>query len=176
MERRYRAFISYSHAADRQLAPALQSSLQRFARPFYKLRALRIFRDKSSLELTPALWPLIRQALADSAFFVLIASPEAGRSRWVQDEVEAWLADHQGRAERFLVLLTDGKIERDRDAGDFDWSQTTALPAVLKGAFAEAPFYADLRWAKGADDLSLRNPQFLDEVATLAATLHGRPK
>ena len=31
----YKAFISYSHAADNRLAPMLQSALQRFAKPFY---------------------------------------------------------------------------------------------------------------------------------------------
>ena len=32
----YRAFISYSHKADAQLAAVLQSALQRFAKPFYR--------------------------------------------------------------------------------------------------------------------------------------------
>jgi len=56
----YKAFISYSHAADYQLAPTLQSALQRFAKPFYRLRAINVFRDKTSLHLTPKLWPLIQ--------------------------------------------------------------------------------------------------------------------
>ena len=34
----YTAFISYSHAADGKLAPALQLALHRFARPWYRLR------------------------------------------------------------------------------------------------------------------------------------------
>jgi len=41
----YDVFISYSHAADGRLAPALQSGLQRLAKPWYKPRALRVFRD-----------------------------------------------------------------------------------------------------------------------------------
>jgi hypothetical protein len=45
----YHAFMSYSHAADGKLAPALQSALHRFAKPWYRLRAMRIFRDKTSL-------------------------------------------------------------------------------------------------------------------------------
>ena len=51
---RYKAFLSYSHAADGKLAPALQSALQRFARPWYQLRAMRVFRDKTSLAATPS--------------------------------------------------------------------------------------------------------------------------
>ncbi|MDQ3698882.1 MAG: hypothetical protein M3373_12810 [Gemmatimonadota bacterium] len=42
---RYDAFISYSHALDGTLAPALQSALHRFAKPWYRLRARRVFRD-----------------------------------------------------------------------------------------------------------------------------------
>src|SRR5256885_12127468 len=45
----YDAFISYSHAADGRLAPAVQTGLQRLARPWYKVRALRIFRDDTGL-------------------------------------------------------------------------------------------------------------------------------
>jgi hypothetical protein len=65
----YGAFISYSHAADGRLAPAIQSALQRFAKPWYRLRAVRIFRDQTSLAATPALWPSIEKALAESDYF-----------------------------------------------------------------------------------------------------------
>lgn len=94
----------------------------------------------------------------------------------MQDEVATWLADHEGRVDQLLIVLTSGEIVWDPDARDFDWEVTTALPRNLQGAFKDAPLFADLRWAKGIDDLSLRNPRFLDEVATLAATLHNRRK
>jgi len=87
----YRAFISYSHAADGKLAPALQSALHRFAKPWYRLRAIRVFRDKTSLSLTPALWPSIEKALSDSEYFILMASPDAAASHWVQQEADYWL-------------------------------------------------------------------------------------
>jgi hypothetical protein len=57
----YKAFISYSHAADGKLAPALQSGLHRFAKPYYKLRALQVFRDQADLSITHALWPVIQR-------------------------------------------------------------------------------------------------------------------
>ena len=47
----YDGFISYSHAADELLAPRLQAGLQRFAKPWWKRRALRIFRDEASLSV-----------------------------------------------------------------------------------------------------------------------------
>jgi hypothetical protein len=45
----YDTFISYSHAADARLAPALQTALHRFAKPRWKLRATNVFRDEISL-------------------------------------------------------------------------------------------------------------------------------
>ena len=53
----YKAFISYSHAEDSALAAAVHTALHRFARPWYRLRAMRVFRDKTSMSANPALWP-----------------------------------------------------------------------------------------------------------------------
>ena len=63
---RYQGFISYSHAADGKLAPAIHNGLHRIAKPWYRLRSMRVFRDKTSLSANPALWPTIQQALAES--------------------------------------------------------------------------------------------------------------
>ena len=60
---RYDGFISYSHAADGRLAPAFQSALNRFAKPWYRRRALHIFRNQASLASTPELWPTIEHVL-----------------------------------------------------------------------------------------------------------------
>ena len=59
----YDGFISYSHSADDLLAPRLQSGLQRFAKPWWKRRALRIFRDNASLAANPHLWEAITDAI-----------------------------------------------------------------------------------------------------------------
>src|SRR5262245_65690 len=71
----YDAFISYSHSADGQLAPAVQSGLQRLARPWYRRRALRVFRDETGLSVNPHLWGSIERAMDESRYFVLLASP-----------------------------------------------------------------------------------------------------
>ena len=88
----YKAFLSYSHTVDSELSAALQSALHRFAKPWNRLRAVRVFRDVSSLSATPALWPSVEAALSDSEFFLLLASPEAACSAWVRREVDWWLA------------------------------------------------------------------------------------
>jgi WD40 repeat protein len=173
-EQTYDAFISYSHAVDGKLAPALQSALHGFARPWNRLRALRVFRDEASLSANPALWSSIERALHGSAFFILLASPEAARSRWVDREIGYWLG-HKPRT-NLLIALTDGEAVWDEATGDFDWDRTTAVPRSLKGVFEEEPRHIDLRWARLSEDVSLHNPRFRDAVADLAAPLHGRAK
>ena len=68
VEATYDAFVSYSHAADGLLAPRLQSALQRFAKPWWKRRAMRIFRDESSLSANPHLWSSIAEAFGSPRF------------------------------------------------------------------------------------------------------------
>jgi MTH538 TIR-like domain (DUF1863)/WD domain, G-beta repeat len=170
----YDAFISYSHAVDGQLAPALQRALHEFARPWHRLRALRVFRDEGSLAANPGLWSSIEHALAGSRFFILLASPDAARSEWVAREVDYW-CQHKPLA-NLLIVLTGGQIVWDGGAGDFVWEQTSALPPGLRGRFREEPRYIDLRWARTTFGVWLSNPHFRMSVADLAAPLHGRPK
>src|SRR5689334_5396775 len=119
MTTRYAAFISYSHAADGQLAPALEAAVRTFGKAWYRQYAVRTFRDQSGLAVTPALWESIRAAMDDSRFFILLASPEAAKSEWVGREVGHWL-ERQSSA-RMLIVRTAGTIEWDDRAGDFDW-------------------------------------------------------
>jgi len=171
---RYNAFMSYSHAADGRLAPALQSALHRFAKPWYRLRALRIFRDDASLSVDAALWSAIERSLATSDAFLLLASPEAAASTWVEREAGWWRANKP--IDRLFLVLTGGELDWDDETRDFDLATSDALPRTLAGAFAEEPRWIDLRWARTADDVSLRNARFRTAVAEVAAPLHGRPK
>src|SRR4051812_49237814 len=98
--------MSYSHAADDRLAPALQHAIQRCAKPWYRIRALHVFRDESALSTNPHLWSSIQQALADSSWFVLLASPDAVASEWVNRELSYWL-EHSS-VERILPVVTAG--------------------------------------------------------------------
>lgn len=171
---KYNAFLSYSHAADDALAPSLQSALHRFARPWNRLRALRVFRDKTSLAASPELWPAIVEALGESGHFLLLASPAAAASRWVQREIDWWLQHRP--PQQLLILLTDGELVWDGEAGDFDWQRTTALPPSLRGHFATEPLWVDLRWARSGEALTLRHAAFRLAVLDIAAPLHGRSK
>src|SRR5688572_21113224 len=120
------AFISYSHAADGKLAVALQSGLQSFAKPWNRLRGIRVFRDKSGLTANAGLWSSVVQALDSSNYFLLLASPRAAQSVWVRKEIEHWLTHRP--LTRILIALTDGTIIWDNATNDFNWTATTALP------------------------------------------------
>jgi hypothetical protein len=184
---RYSAFLSYSHAADSAFAAELQESLQQFAKPYYARRALNIFRDQTDLRANPALWPGIAAALDASEFFLILASPRAAQSKWVKRELDHWLGAHAGEATNLILLWTDGELAWDDLRNSFDWSRTSALPRVLDwdaahpprkldGVFTEEPFYLDFRWGRAASGFSIRDPRFLDQVATIASELRNEPK
>jgi hypothetical protein len=169
----FNGFISYSHAADGRLAPAVQRGLHRLAKPWHRRRALWIFRDQTGLSVTPALWPAIQSALDGSDYFVLLASPEAAQSPWVNREIEHWIA--RKSADQILPVVTDGEWEWDPEARDFT-EESTAVPAALRTVFAEEPLFLDLRWARGSEHLSLQHSRFRDAIAQLAAPMHGVSK
>ncbi|MER7079327.1 TIR domain-containing protein [Saccharopolyspora kobensis] len=171
-EQGYDAFISYSHALSAKLAPAVQDELQRFAKPWYRGRALRVFRDETNLSADPGLWATIERGLRDSRWFVLLASPEAAGSEWVAKEVEFWLRERS--PETLLIVLVDGSLVWDGD--DFDWSRTTALPAVLRGAFEQEPRWVDLTWLDAEEQVDRANPRFRESIAEIAAPLRGLSK
>jgi WD40 repeat protein len=173
-EFRYRAFVSYSHESDARLAASLQESLSRIAKPWYRLRTMRIFLDKTSLSASPALWPTIEQALGQSDYFLLLASPVSAKSVWVQKEVGWWLQNRS--ADKLVLCLTDGVILWDGSAGDFDWNKTNAIAMVLKGAYSSEPLYADFRAAKAANRYDSSDPAYRDALLDVAAPLMGRPK
>lgn len=170
----YHAFISYSHGADDGLAPALQKALSSFARPWYRLRTMRIFRDKSNLSASPALWTSIESALRSSGYLLLLASPRAASSTWVGREV-AWWLENKG-SQSILIVLTDGSLSWDESSNDYDWKSTNALPSALARAFKEEPLHIDLSWAKSTVELSPRHGRFRSAVVDIAATLLSRPR
>jgi tetratricopeptide (TPR) repeat protein len=168
----YDAFISYSHAKDRAVAAALQAVKQKLGKPWYRRRALRVFRDDTSLAATPQLWTSIELALSQSRYLVLLASPESAASPWVGKEVAYWL-EHKS-VDTLLIAVTDGTLAWDYDARDFYWTDRLPLPAVLRGRFAAEPKWVDLSAFRAS--ANPRDRRFVERGADFAAAIHGVPK
>ncbi|SDG30504.1 WD40 repeat [Lentzea fradiae] len=157
----YDAFISYSRALDGTLAPALQRGVQRFAKPWNRLRATRVFLDDASLSANPGLWTSIENALSRSRWLVLLASPEAAASEWVGRELDWWL-EHKS-AQSILVVLTSGEYAQ-------------SVPARVRKALGEEPRWVDLRQLRSASHVDDSNPLLRECVADVASAVRGVPK
>src|SRR5690242_3110700 len=103
------AFISYSQRADKQIARAIRSVIQNIGKPWWTLRSLNVYLDSSSLSANPDLWGTIEEALEDSRYLILLASPEAAASRWVDKEVSWWLK-HKS-TDTLLLAVTGGALD-----------------------------------------------------------------
>ncbi|MFJ8253559.1 TIR domain-containing protein [Streptomyces sp. NPDC094466] len=171
----YDAFLSYSHAWDKDVAKAFQDALQGFDRPWYRPRSLRLFRDETNLAASPHLWREIEQGLARSRWLVIMASPSAAASPWVRQEIRWWLTHRS--ADTLLIGWTDGTLLWDSARAEFDWSHTDALPQQeMERAFEEEPRWVDLRWLRSPEQASAADPRLVECVAEFFAPLTGRSK
>jgi hypothetical protein len=168
----YDAFLSYTHR-DRPVATGIQKGLHQIGRRLGQLRALRVFRDDTNLEVSPDLWGKITEAMDRSRFLVMVLSPLAAQSYWVNREVGYWLQS-RGRGQ-LLLVLAGGRLHWDAAAQRFDPQFSDAAPAVLAepGVLPTEPFFidvsADAPWDAHAGPLR-------EKITALAAPIHGKPK
>ena len=96
----YYAFLSYSHA-DEAMARWLHEKLESFRVPssiagqlsengIVPRRLTPIFRDRGELAAASDLGTEIREALAASRFLIVLCSPSAAKSKWVNAEIDAF--------------------------------------------------------------------------------------
>ncbi|MGI8561129.1 MAG: TIR domain-containing protein, partial [Luteimonas sp.] len=163
----YAAFLSYSHA-DARWAQWLLRRLEAFRVPSRLVGTLgahgiigprlgKVFRDRDELPTAGDLGHTIRAALSQSAALVVVCSPDAARSHWVNAEVQAFR--DLGRGDRIACFVVAG------DPGSSD-PAACCFPAATTepdedGAFRE-PLAADAR--KAGDG---RERAFLKLVAGL---------
>ncbi|MFF4486472.1 toll/interleukin-1 receptor domain-containing protein [Streptomyces sp. NPDC001544] len=176
----YDAFISYSTAADGDLAATLQHHVERMGLPAYRRRRLRLFRDFTSLSADADAQRVIEEALARSRRFILLLSPEASRSKWVGREVQ-WWRENRSTSDMILVL-TAGTIRWNDTSQDWDWTDDTPLPQALRGAFTAEPLWVDLSGQKSPEGRLSRaqrdraRTELLNGCATIAAPLRSMDK
>ncbi len=112
--RRYWAFLSYSHT-DRAWADRLHRGLETYAVPGRLVgrgtrmgpaprRFQPVFRDRAELTADADLRARVRDALEQSAFLIVICSPAAARSPWVEDEIVRFKILH-GEAPVLAIIV-----------------------------------------------------------------------
>jgi tetratricopeptide (TPR) repeat protein len=130
---RYKAYLSYSHE-DARWATWLHRALEGYRVPS-RLRAdvegelperlAPIFRDRDDLSSASDLSKKLGGALDDSENLIVICSPAAARSRWVNQEIREFQA--LGRGDRIHCMVVDGDPQAaPEDGGCFP-------PALFEG-------------------------------------------
>ena len=114
---KYRAFISYSHG-DESWAAWLHRSLETYRLPkgvigretpfgVVPARFSPVFRDREELATATSLGDTLIAALGQSACLIVVCSPRAAKSRWVNEEILTF--KRLGRADRIFALIVDGE-------------------------------------------------------------------
>ncbi len=160
---RYRAFISYSHA-DSRWALWVHRRVENYRLPsrlrgtegeFGPLpdRLAPIFRDREDLSSAGELGPKIQLALADSEALIVLCSPLAARSPWVDNEILQF--KRLGRGGRIFALILSGEPNTDDERECFPRALRYELDADGNiGAIPSEPVAADLRANKDGKSLA----------------------
>ena len=169
---KYRAFLSYSHA-DTGTAKRVHRRLEGFhidqalvgrVTPTGPIpNALRpVFRDRQDFDAGASLREQTRAALDDSAALVLLASPHAARSNYVNEEVRLFKSRHPDRAVIPLVV-----------EGDPDGLEKGCFPPALRFAVTPEGTITDTPVDVLAADLREHGDGFELALAKVVARLIG---
>ncbi|WP_411845644.1 TIR domain-containing protein [Roseibacillus persicicus] len=138
-EYRYKAFVSHS-AKDYRTAQLVIRDLERFRVPralvgsSTEIGVVRqglgpIFSDRLELAASSDLSSSLSRAIEESQFLIVICSPRAAQSEWVNKEIETFCK--LGKGERMLFVLAEGEINE-------------SFPPAAQRANIE-PLFVDLR-------------------------------
>src|SRR5688572_22618422 len=116
-QHRYMAFLSYSHR-DAAIAEWLHEELEEFHVPSRLVGRLTehgpvpkqlapIFRDRQELAASPDLNEEIEEAIAGSRFLIVLCSPAAAKSKWIDQEIACFKRLH--KEDRVLAAIVDGE-------------------------------------------------------------------
>ena len=143
----YWAFISYSHQ-DAAWGDWLHKALETYRIPkvlrgrskligdwlsSIPARVMPIFRDREELPTSSDLSTQIAEALEKSRTLIVICSPHAAKSHWVNQEILTFR--RLGRGHRILAIIVDGEPNAtDKDGFDSDLE---CFPQALRYALPE---------------------------------------
>lgn len=157
---KYWAFISYSHL-DKGWADWLHRALETYRLPSRLRQAVSpagssrylfpVFRDRDELPSSADLNSSISAALAASKALIVVCSPHAASSRWVDAEIRAFQG--LGRSDEIFCLVVDGEPNAPPSAASRE-----CFPPSLRARAADGrePLAADARDINLRDDAKLR--------------------
>ncbi|MDR3234033.1 MAG: toll/interleukin-1 receptor domain-containing protein [Planctomycetaceae bacterium] len=160
---KYFAFISYSHK-DIEWAKWLSGKLEKYTVPrnvlpetlknellVSKKRLFPVFRDQDELPTSADLSNAIVEALRTSNCLLVICSPNATQSQWVNEEIRQYKA--MGRTSRILAVLVSGEPNTDGEKECFPPALRYEVTADGKITDQRVePLAADLRAATAPKD------------------------
>jgi hypothetical protein len=115
-------FLSYSRR-DRDFAARLENALEsyRFPKSLKSVkRNLNVFRDESDIEAAEDYHRTIEQHLQGSAKLVVVCSPDARKSKYVEDEIRRFIETHD--EQDIIPVLVRGKASSPAVAVTFSKS------------------------------------------------------
>ena len=162
MSFKYWAFISYNHKDEKQ-SKWLHRAIENYRVPKHLIgktidgqvipkKITPVFRDRDELPASSDLNNSIKEALRNSRTLVVLSSPSAAKSKWVNEEIRVFKSF--GENQRVLTTILDGEPNvSDKE----DESKEECFPEALKykvdthGQISEdrvEPIAADLRPGK----------------------------
>ena len=122
---------------DSKIAPLIQSLIQKFLCPWYRLRAKTIFRDLACLPAGSSLEAELFDRLDRSTHLIVLASPDAATSDGMEMEARHWIS--KPRNGEVLIIITAGE-------GD-SWQEIRQrlLPPSLRHHLVTTPLWVSLR-------------------------------
>lgn len=167
----YDAFISYSRVNEK-FAKRLEARLERYRPPKgldIEKRRLNVFRDIQDIKGNK-LSTAIKNALRNSRYLIVICSPVARASEWVNREIETFVEFHG--AENVIPVILDGRP--NNEVWPDDENQDHAFPEQVVKHLGD-PLAADFREREG---VSKSEQRVLEREALyqLKATLYDVEK
>ncbi len=175
-ENKYDLFISYSHQDNARFGRLFHSYLESFGVPFFRGRSIRVFLDDASAPMSSDLWGTIQQALDQSAFLVLLASPKSAKSEWVQREIDYFCgSNHISKMGIVLTLGNTPWTDEEFDANDANCGVSRQTNNILNQSGGE-PLVVDFRPFRTESQKIQRNSESDSRIASVISAVTGRNK
>jgi hypothetical protein len=183
----YDAFISYSgfrkageaSQLDRKVAERLHRSLEVYrvprvltkrygGRAGIPRRLKKIFRDRDEVRASSSLSGSLVESLSRSRFLIVICSPRARQSRWMNQEIATFHS--LGRSKQILPLLIEGEPDEAFPEELFragPRQSDLAQAEGMRGSWLAQPLAADIRAASVSTSLRLLKEEKLRLIAAI---------